>query len=264
MREHINRGSRFQSSPWQDELEFELETTAPRLAIGTREVEKIGDDDEMRTEAVAQIVHDLKSPLSTIGLETCLLEERLRGDRESCAALARVQRNLAFLDRMVHDILDSLAIEAGELELKRASTDLRVLLERVVERAVSTRDRARVYLDARNPALVSIDDLRIERVVANLLTNALKYAPPSSDVVVQLETKSGGVRVSVIDGGTSMTPADLVVVFDRFRRVSSSASHEGSGLGLYVSRKIIEAHGGHIDVECQRGIGTRFFFDLPW
>jgi signal transduction histidine kinase len=266
MREHINRDGKFQSSMWQDELDLELEVTAPRLAIGTRQVEKVavGDDDELRAEALAQIVHDLKSPLSTIGLETCLLEERMRGDRESCAALARVQRNLAFLDRMVHDILDSLAIEAGELDLKRTSAELRALLQRVIERVVPTRDRTRVYLDARNPAMVSIDDLRIERVVANLLTNALKYAPPASEVVVRLEMRSSGVRVSVIDAGTSMTPSDLLVVFDRFRRVGSSASHEGSGLGLYVSRRIVEAHGGHIDVECARGIGTRFFFDLPW
>lgn len=264
MRPHISRSQSLLPPLWQDDLELELEATSPRLAIGTREVEKVFDIDEPRTEAVAQIVHDLKNPLSTIGLETCLLEETLRGDAESCAALARIQRNLAFVDRMVHDILDSLSIEAGELDLQRAPTELRALLERVIERAVATRDRPRVRLDARNAALVSIDDLRIERVVANLLTNALKYAPPSSKVVVRLETNARGVRVAVIDAGTSMTPADLSVVFDKFRRGRSSASHEGSGLGLYVSRKIIEAHGGRINAECSRGTGTRFFFDLPW
>jgi signal transduction histidine kinase len=249
-------------SLWQDQDDDEVPS---RFAAGTREIEKLPDIDP-REEAVAQIVHDLKNPLSTIRLEAYLLDDKLaRGERDDArATLARIQHNISFLDRMVHDILDSCSIEAGKLELHRAPTDIRILLEQVVDRAVPTRDRPRVFLETDGTATLAIDDLRIERVVANLIANALKYAPACTGIVVRLEINPGGVRVSVIDAGTSMTPAEMSVVFEKYRRGHATSSHDGSGLGLYVSREIVEAHGGRIDVECARGIGTRFFFDLPW
>lgn len=222
-------------------------------------------DAGLRQDDVAQIVHDLKNPLSTIALETCLLDYKLScgGSSDARDVVARITQNVEFLDRMVHDLLDLCSLDAGRLELSRRPTELRKLLEQVIDRVVPSRDRARVFLQAAAPVTTSVDDLRIERVVANLLQNALKYAPKNTGVVVGLAAVDAAIRVSVSDAGPGMTPADAGCVFDKFRRGSSAGGHPGSGLGLYVSKRIVEAHGGRIDVTSVRGVGSQFFFELP-
>src|SRR5437867_2071874 len=99
---------------------------------------------------------------------------------------------------------------------------------------------------AADPVTASIDDLKIERVVANLLQNALKYTPGGSSIVVQLGATSHVVRVSVDDVGPGMTPTEIGFIFDKFRRASTAGGHDGWGLGLYVSKRIVLAHGGRI------------------
>jgi signal transduction histidine kinase len=173
-----------------------------------------------------------------------------------------VQQNVTYLDRLVQDILDSCALEAGTFQLHKRPTELHALLESVIERSVATRDRARVYLEATGRHTLSLDDLRIERVVSNLLQNALKYAPPATGVVVRLEIAETA-RVSVIDAGPGMTPEEMSCVFGMYWRTEGAESYEGSGLGLYVSRRIVEAHGGTIGVDSVRHIGSRFYFELP-
>lgn len=219
----------------------------------------------LRAEDVAEIVHDLKNPLSTIALEARLLDDKLAHGYPSDTrdALARINRNIEFLDQMVRGLLDLCAFDAGRLELHRRPTELRMLLERIIDRVVPTRDRGRVSLDAAEPLTTSIDDLRIERVVANLLQNALKYGPKITGIVVGLAAMNDAIRVSVTDAGPGMTPAETGYVFDKFRRASTAGSREGSGLGLYVSRKIVEAHGGRIGVTSVQGAGSQFFFELP-
>jgi PAS domain S-box-containing protein len=221
-------------------------------------------DAGLRAESVAQIVHDLKNPLSTIALEACLLHDKLAAHPSDARdALARITRNVEFLDRMVQDLLDLCALDAGRLELHRKPTELRMLLEQIIDRVVPTRDRRRVSLHAAEPLTISIDDLKIERVVANLLQNALKYTPKITGIVVGLAAVNDAIRVSVTDAGPGMTPAETGYVFDKFRRASTAGAREGSGLGLYVSKKIVEAHGGRIDVTSVPGAGSQFFFELP-
>jgi two-component system sensor histidine kinase BaeS len=127
---------------------------------------------------------------------------------------------------------------------------------------VPTRDRARVFLDAEHRLTLDIDDLRIERVVANLLQNALKYSPRGSGVVVRLELEARA-RISVVDAGPGMTEEEMKLAFTKYWRTPDAVIHEGSGLGLYVARRIVEAHGGTIGVESMCNRGSSFFFELP-
>lgn len=223
------------------------------------------DNAGLREEDVAQIVHDLKSPLTTIALEAELLEHKLAtGDHSDVRhSMTRITRNAYFLERMVQDLLDLCSVEAGVLELHRAPTELRTLLEDVIDRVTTTRDRGRVFLRAESPITLTIDDLRIERVVANFLQNALKYAPDHTGIIVRLEQRATRVCVSVIDAGPGLAPSDMARIFDKFTRTAAARAREGSGLGLYVSKRIIEAHGGTIGVESVKGAGSRFFFELP-
>jgi len=222
-------------------------------------------DQGLREDDVAQIVHDLKNPLSLIALETDLLDHKLEaGDHVDVKhTVARILQNVSFLDRMVQDLLDLCSLEAGHFVLRPAPTEMRTLLESVIERIVTGRDRARVFLEAWEPVTIEVDDLRIERVVANFLTNALKYAPASTGIVIRLDRTGNRTSVSVIDAGPGMTPVEMSTVFEKYKRLGSPRAAEGTGLGLFVSKQIVEAHGGVIGVDSVHGVGSRFFFELP-
>ncbi|MEP6860708.1 MAG: ATP-binding protein [Deltaproteobacteria bacterium] len=218
--------------------------------------------DGLRDDDVAQIVHDLKSPLATISLETELLE--LDGAENALSrAVRRIALNVAFLDRMVNDLLDLCAIDTNRFAIQRSSAEMRDLIDHVIERAVSSRDLHRVFVYAPERITLKIDDLRIERVIANLVQNALKYAPRATGVVVRLDVGPTRVRVSVSDSGPGILAADAATIFDKYRRLGDLRSHEGSGLGLFVSKRIVEAHGGRIGVDSVQGSGSQFYFELP-
>ncbi|MBA3461543.1 MAG: HAMP domain-containing histidine kinase [Deltaproteobacteria bacterium] len=235
------------------------------LELDPRDIQEAREEPGLRVEHVVQIAHDLKSPLHTMALETSILQHRIAAHEpiDAGPVLDRIMHNIEYLDRMVQDLLDGCSPEQTRKTLALAPTDLRTLLETVVERSVATRDRARVFLKADRSAIVMVDDLRIQRVVANLLSNALKYSPIAGGVVVRLDLYEDYCGVSVIDAGPGVTTAEASYIFDKYRRTRSARGREGSGLGLYVSRQIIEAHGGRLDVECVRGAGSRFFFELP-
>jgi two-component system, NtrC family, sensor histidine kinase KinB len=240
---------------------------AERFATGTTESPRLQPDERgLYEDDVAQIVHDLKGPLSTIALEMYVLDRKLASGAYSDlrSTTARIIRNTEFLDRIVHDLLDSCMAGAGKLEIYRAPTELRGLLEQVIDRIVSTRDRGRVRLEAPCPIVVPIDDCRIERVVANLVGNALKYTPPNAEVVVQLQPGPPAALISVRDNGPGMKPSEMQHIFDKYRRGASSHGRDGCGLGLYVTKLIVEAHGGRLGVESVEGSGSRFYFELPW
>jgi signal transduction histidine kinase len=222
---------------------------------------------ERSSDDVAMIVHDMKNPLNTIALETYLIDKTLAEDTGASSAkmrlgLARINQNVAFLDRMVHELLDAAAIDAGSFALSRRPVDLCSLLDQVVGRMVASSDRPRVVVDARDHLIVTIDAMRIERVIANLIANALRYARDDTRILVKLARGPAGMRISVCDLGPGLTAHEIACVFDRYRRVEALA-HDNTGLGLYLSKQIIEAHGGAIGVDSIVGVGSHFFFDLP-
>ncbi len=247
----------------------ELDPTSAETDRFTALVER--DEHESRAahvvsvQDVASIAHDFKNPLSTILLEVTSIQESLteEGGFDVRRSLARVERNIACIDHMVHDLLDLASIDARQLRIRRQRLDLAVLLVELVERVISTRDRHRVYLDVSASLTLLADGPRIERVVANLIENAFKYAPRGSPVTVRLDDLGDYARVSVIDAGPGLTPEEARCVFDKFRRTRAADIAEGSGLGLYVSSKIIESHGGRIGVASGIGKGSGFFFELP-
>ena len=235
----------------------------PTFAAGTQELLK-HDVAPPYLDELVQVIHDFKSPLSTIALEVELLDSQIgdEGRGEVRRSLARINKNLMFVDRMLHDLLDAYASDAGALSLQRDATDLSVLVAHVVERTVSSRHRVAVSVVAEEPVRVSVDALRIERVIGNLLSNALKHAA-GSEIVVRVERRDNSARVSISDHGPGMSAAESAYAFDRFRRSPAAHSREGTGLGLYASKLIVEAHGGRIAVEPAPDHGCLFYFELP-
>lgn len=235
-----------------------------RVVVITLHSQTTDDRRSIRDEDVAALGHDLRGPLSVIALELATLAERLASStsESTASSLARMGRNLVFVDHMLHDLVDLASIDAARLHLVCEPIELVSCVVDVVERTVSSRDLARVTVEADVRFLVHADAHRIERVISNLLQNALKYSPPCSPIVVRVERVGHLARVSVVDEGPGLTPDEARRVFEKFRRTRAARGQDGAGLGLYVSRKIIEAHGGYIGVQSAPGAGSRFYFDL--
>ena len=240
----------------------EEEHAPPVIAKGTRnDVSKIVPREPTVEERIALIAHDLKTPLSIIMLEAQLLEERLSAVQSAAIqrSLERIEQNAAYIDRLIADLLDLASVDAGQLQLRLERVDLAGLLRQTLERAVSTVDRSRVQLELRNAPAVRGDRNRLERVIANFISNALKYS--HTPVTVLCEVGGKRARVTVIDRGRGLTDEQARTVFDRYRR-EDTRGREGYGLGLYISRKIIDAHYGQIGVVAAPDAGCQFFFEL--
>ena len=251
--------------------QFDDEQLTPVLAAGTRD--SLSDKAREATrraatvedEDVASLAHDLKNPLTIIMLESSQIEQRL-GLKITPAVqrgLERISQNAAYIDRLISDMLDLAQADAGQLELRIERIDLSRLLRDAVGRAVPTQDRSRLRLEIRDVLFVKGDEMRLERVVTNLVHNALKYGGDFGTVTVRLDARGAYACVSVIDTGPGLSAEDSRVIFDRYRRTKGSMSQQGYGLGLYTSRRIIEAHKGRIGIASQPGRGSRFFFELP-
>jgi len=220
----------------------------------TRKARAIDDD-------VASLAHDLKNPLTIIMLETSQIEQRLgvRAQPAIYRGLERIAQNAAYIDRLVSDLLDLTSHEAGKLELRLERVDLAKLLHEALGRSVSSLERARVTLEVRDVLFVEADEIRIERVLTNLVCNALKYC--EGPVVVRLDARGAYACVSVIDSGPGLAAEEQRQIFERYRRATTN--QQGHGLGLHTSRRIVEAHRGRIGIASQPGRGSRFFFELP-
>ncbi|HEX5059190.1 MAG TPA: HAMP domain-containing sensor histidine kinase [Kofleriaceae bacterium] len=253
---------------------FEDDQRTPVLAVGTRdelaekarEAARRAAAPSVPNEDVAALAHDLKNPLTIIMLEANQIEQRLalRLTPAVARGLERIAQNASYIDRLLSDLLDMSAADSGRLELRLDRIDLSRLLRDAVGRSVPTQDRDHVRLEIRDVLFVYGDENRLERVVSNLVHNALKYGGDDGGITVRLDARGANACVSVIDSGPGLNADEARVVFDRYRRTKRAATQsEGYGLGLYTSRKIIEAHKGRIGVISQPGQGARFYFELP-
>lgn len=233
-----------------------------------RDVTELRRLEEVKEEFVALISHDLRSPLNVIIGYAQILEQTPLLERWDKAAgqIAAITRSAWRMDAMIRDLLESTRLESGEFELHKQPRDLRQLIEETVQ-SLSPEDQARIQIEtAGSIPPMPVDRDRLDRVVVNLLTNALKFSPPESPVTVRIEQHDGvdgAAVVSVIDRGSGIPPEDLSRIFERFLRTKTGTGAEGLGLGLYIARLIVEAHGGRIWAESEPGKGSIFEFTLP-
>ncbi|WP_437587886.1 ATP-binding protein [Sorangium sp. So ce1000] len=212
------------------------------------------------------VAHDLRNPLSALRLSVSFLNDGgPPSEPRVQRTMALVGRQVDRLDRMVGDLLDASRIEACKLDLQVEDRDLRELVQASVElyRPVSPEHPIGLSLPEA-PVLVRCDATRIEQVLNNLLSNALKYSPAGGEVEVVVHGGNGHAEVAVRDHGVGIHPADLAHLFEPFRRLKASAGAiPGTGLGLAVAKRIVEAHGGRLLVESEPGAGSVFRVELP-
>jgi PAS domain S-box-containing protein len=218
--------------------------------------------ERLRIEWTAIVAHDLRQPVQTIGMQASLLA---KADPAHAAQLSRIQRATEQLKRMIADLLDLSRLDVRELPLSLETVDVPALAREVVARmGDESVDRpVRVESGPDVPA-IRADPLRVEEVLANLLSNAVKYGSPGTAIEVSIEVEAEDLVVSVANEGSEIAPEDVPQLFERFRRAkgASESPVRGVGLGLYIARGLVEAHGGHMWVESASG-RTTFRFALP-
>jgi signal transduction histidine kinase len=169
------------------------------------------------------------------------------------------------MDRLIGDLVDIASIDAGKLAVTPATQDLSILIAEAADTFRATASAKGVSLGTRidaAPLLAAFDHHRILQVLANLISNSLKFTPQGGIITISGEREAGNVRVSVRDTGSGIPGEALGRIFDRFSQVGKN-DHRGLGLGLYISRCIVEAHGGRIWAESQPGAGSILCFTLP-
>jgi two-component system, OmpR family, sensor histidine kinase MtrB len=221
---------------------------------------------EAQQTLLAGIAHDLRNPLGALRMSTDLLSAKkdLPGERSE-KVLAVMKRQIDRLDRMVSDVLETATVEAGRVELKLQANDVRALVLEVAQlfEATSTKHQLRLVVPD-EPVWARCDAMRIEQVLGNLVNNAIKYSPDGGAVTIALTTRSNQVVVSVRDEGIGMNDEEVRAAFEPFRRSGGLKNQvPGSGLGLYVVRRLVEAHGGTISIQSERGRGSTFEVQLP-
>ncbi len=195
-----------------------------------------------------------------------LLRQRMQkqGLTQEAQIAAAVVSSAKRMNTMIQELVDSARLEAGQVALNKKRTDMTQLVRDVVDRMANREERARVAVEAPAAALlVFVDAERIERVITNLLSNALKYSPSDSPAVLHLAPQGDKLVLSVTDRGVGIQAEDIPHLFQRFYRAKTAQRHEGLGLGLYISRLIAEAHGGRVWVESEVNKGSTFHLALP-
>jgi signal transduction histidine kinase len=221
--------------------------------------------ERLRTEWSAVVAHDLRQPLGTISLSAQMLA-RATDDGKLLRHAEHIDAAAKRLHRMVGDLMDLSRLDARRLQLVRRRVDVPALVSATIERiALQAPDRAfDVRLQDQVPD-VDADPDRIAQVMENLLTNAVKYGEGGTSITARVSLEDGEVVVAVTNEGRSLATEDLTRIFERFQRAPSAKLQgiQGVGLGLYITRSLVEAHGGRITAESTPSGATTFRFTLP-
>ncbi|HET7035140.1 MAG TPA: ATP-binding protein [Thermomicrobiaceae bacterium] len=223
-----------------------------------------------RDEFLSIASHELKTPLTTLKGYAQLLRRVLERQPEDAARLTRVvdelQQQMERFELLVTDLLDVSRIEQGHLELRPEPVELSELARRVLARFAQeglVPSGHRLALDVPEPIVGRWDAERLDQVLTNLISNAVKYSPGGGEVRVSLRERDGQAEVTVTDQGIGIPEQELSELFKPFMRGAAARLFPGTGLGLYISRNLVELHGGTIEAASRLGQGSRFTVRLP-
>jgi signal transduction histidine kinase len=257
-----------------EEKREQLERVNRQLAESNRELNeantKLRELSAMKEEFLALTTHDLRSPLAVIsGVINFFTSGRL-GDLtpEQKNMVSMMERNTQNLIELVNDLLDASKLESGTMRLEPAPVDLRGLVEELHEQMLPLAAEKEIALETELPAelpQLHADRAKLRRVLVNLISNALKFTPKGGRITVGAAREGAFVRVSVADTGVGIPDEDQRDIFDKYAQARSRAtrSEKGTGLGLYITRQLVELHDGKIGVKSEVGKGSTFSFTIP-
>lgn len=226
--------------------------------------------EEMKKEFIATVSHELRTPLTSIHGSLGLLQDifEMGGDVEERELVQIAYRNSERLKSLVDDILDTEKLESGEMRFRIEAQSLKEIIYHSIDLNKPFGERYNVVFKIKGsiPDIhIDLDKNRIVQVFANLLSNAAKFSTSGDHVDIETEIVDNMVRISVIDYGQGISDEFRNNLFKKFSQEDSSDTRklQGTGLGLYISKKIIDAHGGKINFKSEKGNGTTFYFELP-
>lgn len=246
----------------------EQETLLKRLQSTQLELEQAV---RMRDDFMSIVAHEVRTPLNGLILETQLRKMHLARDNSAAFTLDKIhamvdrdERQIKSLIRLIEDMLDVSRIRTGKLSIRPKRFDLSTLVRELLHNFSQQIDAAEasVSLDATQPVIGNWDEFRIEQVISNLLTNALRYGA-KSPISVKVYSEGGQALVDVQDRGIGISEENQKRIFQQFERVSARHAVAGLGLGLFISEQIVAAHGGTITVQSRIGEGALFRVCLP-
>jgi signal transduction histidine kinase len=263
----------FQSIAGQLAVIIEKGRLVTELATQKGEIEKQNSElrelNQVKNRFLGMAAHDLRGPLGTIQLSAIVLQEMADelSPEESAGVLNEIVNQTGYMLNLLNELLDVTKIESGNLDLRWVKTPLTDFLTQAVERfaQVATAKNSRVILEDVPLVELWLDPMRLRQVIDNLISNAVKYSPPGSLVRVGAVEKGRGWRVTVTDQGPGISESDRQNLFKEFAKLSArpTAGEKSIGLGLAITRRIVEAHGGQIGVDSVPGQGATFWFTLP-
>jgi signal transduction histidine kinase len=221
-----------------------------------------------KSDFLATMSHELRTPMNAIIGFSEVLHEQMFGELN--------ERQLAYVDdvlaagkhllSLINDVLDLAKIEAGSMELELSEVAIPEVLRSAVSMHAERASRGGIELSlTTEPEEITIDadSRRVRQIVFNLLSNAVKFTPPGGRVDVSARLDDGRVEIAVADTGPGIAPEELETIFEEFKQATDGKRAEGTGLGLPLSRKLVELHGGRLRVESDAGRGSTFRFTLP-
>lgn len=230
------------------------------------EIEYRKQAERKKDEFISIASHELKTPLTSVKGYMQLLGRSIeKGDLERVKShLSKAQVQLEKLNELIADLLDISKIESGKLKFNKKHFVVDDLLDSVTDIIRQSNPEFSIIRKGRARNEIYADEMRIEQVILNFLTNAIKYAPGTSEIQINVNIKDGQLYLGVRDFGIGIAPEQQKYVFDKFYRVEETAiQFQGLGIGLYISAEIIRRHGGQIGVKSTMGEGSEFYFIIP-
>ncbi|UCG26157.1 MAG: GAF domain-containing protein [Chloroflexota bacterium] len=245
-----------------------LEIDRAKLDAEAAAAHEAQEANRLRSEVMAALSHELRTPLAAIkGYATALMIEEVAWPEEKQQEFLRlIDQETDNLEGMISDMLDSSLIDVGQLEIERQPLRLSRMAEEIADDMLRHTDSHHFAVDfPPGFPIVDADPRRIRQVLRNIVDNAIKYAPDGGLIVIRGEVRPADVVISIADQGVGISPEDMIPLFDKYFRVKAPTGYHvpGTGLGLPVSRAIVEAHGGRIWAESTIGEGTTLYFSIP-
>ncbi|HZU13357.1 MAG TPA: ATP-binding protein [Chloroflexota bacterium] len=239
---------------------FQLGIAAENVRLFEAQQEALNVKDQF----LSIVSHELRTPLTAMKGYAQMLRRRLADDPDGQRFAASIDAQVTRLSRLVDDLLDVTRFARSQFELTRRPMDLRPALEEAVNRFSIIAPNHTFRLEVTDGDLHGEWDRdRLEQVLNNLIGNAVKYSPNGGEVLVRAGRTDHEITIAVHDQGVGIPPEEQSQVFDRFYRSAGTQNVKGMGLGLYVTRRVIEAHGGTVGVRSEPGAGSEFYFTLP-
>lgn len=244
-----------------------IDANEPGYLIILQDLTRVRRLEGVRRDFISNVSHELRTPLAGMrALVDTLHGGAIKDKKASKRFLKRMDVEVDTMTQMVEELLNLTRIESGKAVLHIATIAVNDILLSIADRFQPQADRAGVILRCEpfdNLVSAEADPEQITIALTNLIHNAIKFTPPSGQIILNAQPDGEMVRVSIKDSGAGIPAEDMARVFERFYKIDRARSGSGTGLGLAIAKHIVQAHGGRIWVESEEGVGSTFYFTLP-